>query len=71
MSAMLFFQIAALIVIFSLCSLALTIAIGALYIKYMPAIMAKAAEGFEGLDVDQHYDYSYPPMNPVGENPFK
>ena len=73
MSTLLFFQIATLIVIFSLCSLTLTVAIGALYIKYMPVIMAKAAEGFEDLndDFDQHYEDNRQIINPVGDNPFK
>ena len=73
MSALLFFQIAALIVIFTLCSLLLSVALGWLYIKYMPVIMvAPDLQGLEDVDdFDQHYEDNRQIINPIGENPFK
>ena len=72
MSALLFFQIAALIVIFTLCSLLLYVALGWLYIKYMSVIMAAVQQGLEDVDdFDQHYEDNRQIINPIGENPFK
>lgn len=72
MSALLFFQIAALIVIFTLCSLLLSVALGWLYIKYIPVIMAAVQQGLEDVDdFDQHYEDNRQIINPIGENPFK
>lgn len=75
MSALLFFQIAALIVIFTLCSLLLSVALGWLYINthlYMPVIMAAVQQGLEDVDdFDQHYEDNRQIINPIGENPFK
>ena len=72
MSALLFFQIAALIVIFTLCSLLLYVALGWLYIKYMSVIMAAVQQDLEDVDdFDQHYEDNRQIINPIGENPFK